>query len=160
MRNETYINMDKMDMIKIKIRKKPGFEDLELPRYMSAGAAGMDILAAINEEIILEPGVIQFIPSGIYIALPEGYEAQLRPRSGLALRKGLSIVNSPGTVDSDYRGEIGVILINLGKLPVEITRGMRIAQMVIQEVVIGAWEMVEKLEETSRDSGGFGHTGH
>lgn len=152
--------MDKMDMIKIKIRKKPGFEDLELPRYMSAGAAGMDILAAINEEIILEPGVIQFIPSGIYIALPEGYEAQLRPRSGLALRKGLSIVNSPGTVDSDYRGEIGVILINLGKLPVEITRGMRIAQMVIQEVVIGAWEMVEKLEETSRDSGGFGHTGH
>ena len=146
-------------MIEIKVKKKPGFEDLELPRYMSPGAAGMDILAAIDEEVILPPGEIRFIPSGIYIALPNGYEAQLRPRSGLALRKGLSIVNSPGTVDSDYRGEIGVILVNLGRDPVEISRGMRIAQMVIQEVVIGKWETVEELEQTSRDSGGFGHTG-
>jgi len=146
-------------MLNIKVKKKPGFEDLELPRYMSPGAAGMDILAAIDEEVILQPGEIRFIPSGIYIALPNGYEAQLRPRSGLALRKGLSIVNSPGTVDSDYRGEIGVILINLGRAPVEISRGMRIAQMVIQEVVIGEWETVEELEQTSRDSGGFGHTG-
>ena len=146
-------------MINIKVKKKPGFEDLELPRYMSPGAAGMDILAAIDEEVILQPGEIRFIPSGIYIALPNGYEAQLRPRSGLALRKGLSIVNSPGTVDSDYRGEIGVILINLGRAPIEISRGMRIAQMVIQEVVIGEWETVEELEQTSRDSGGFGHTG-
>ena len=147
-------------MINIKVKKKAGFEDLELPRYMSPGAAGMDILAAIDEEVILQSGEIRFIPSGIYIALPNGYEAQLRPRSGLALRKGLSIVNSPGTVDSDYRGEIGVILVNLGKAPVEISRGMRIAQMVIQEVVIGEWETVEELEQTSRDSGGFGHTGH
>ncbi len=147
-------------MINIKVKKKAGFEDLELPRYMSPGAAGMDILAAIDEKVILQPGEIRFIPSGIYIALPNGYEAQLRPRSGLALRKGLSIVNSPGTVDSDYRGEIGVILINLGKAPVEISRGMRIAQMVIQEVVIGEWETVEELEQTSRDAGGFGHTGH
>ena len=147
-------------MIEIKVKKKPGFEDLELPRYMSPGAAGMDILAAIDEEVILQPGEIRFIPSGIYIALPNGYEAQVRPRSGLALRKGLSIVNSPGTVDSDYRGEVGVILINLGKAPIEISRGMRIAQMVIQEVVIGEWETVEELDETSRDSGGFGHTGH
>ena len=147
-------------MLNIKVKKKPGFEDLELPRYMSPGAAGMDILAAIDEEVILQPGEIRFIPSGIYIALPNGYEAQLRPRSGLALRKGLSIVNSPGTVDSDYRGEIGVILINLGRAPIEISRGMRIAQMVIQEVVIGEWETVEELEQTSRDSGGFGHTGH
>jgi dUTP diphosphatase len=147
-------------MINIKVKKKAGFEDLELPRYMSPGAAGMDILAAIDEEVILQPGEIRFIPSGIFIALPNGYEAQLRPRSGLALRKGLSIVNSPGTVDSDYRGEIGVILINLGKTPVEISRGMRIAQMVIQEVLIGEWEMVEELEQTSRDSGGFGHTKH
>ena len=146
-------------MLNIKVKKKPGFEDLELPRYMSPGAAGMDILAAIDEEVILQPGEIRFIPSGIYIALPNGYEAQLRPRSGLALRKGLSIVNSPGTVDSDYRGEIGVILINLGRAPIEISRGMRIAQMVIQEVVIGEWETVEELEQTSRDSGGFGHTG-
>lgn len=146
-------------MVNIKVKKKPGFEDLQLPRYMSSGAAGMDILAAIDEEVLLQPGEIRLIPSGIYIALPHGYEAQLRPRSGLALRKGLSIVNSPGTVDSDYRGEIGVILINLGKAPVEISRGMRIAQMVIQEVVIGEWETVEELEQTSRDSGGFGHTG-
>jgi len=146
-------------MITIKIKKKPGFEDLELPRYMSPGAAGMDILAAIDEEVILPPGEIRFIPSGIYIAIPPGYEAQIRPRSGLALRKGLSIVNSPGTVDSDYRGEVGVILINLGQSPVEISRGMRIAQMVIQEVVIGEWNVVEELDETSRDSGGFGHTG-
>ena len=146
-------------MINIKVKKKPGFEDLELPRYMSPGAAGMDILAAIDEEVILPPGEIRFIPSGIYIAIPPGYEAQIRPRSGLALRKGLSIVNSPGTVDSDYRGEVGVILINLGQSPVEISRGMRIAQMVIQEVVIGEWNVVEELDETSRDSGGFGHTG-
>jgi len=142
------------------VKKKPGFEDLELPQYMSPGAAGMDILAAIDEEVILSPGEIRFIPSGIYIALPHGYEAQIRPRSGLALRKGLSIVNSPGTVDSDYRGEVGVILINLGQSPVEISRGMRIAQMVIQEVVIGEWNVVEELDQTSRDSGGFGHTGH
>ena len=147
-------------MIKIQVKKKTGFEDLELPRYMSPGAAGMDILAAIDEEVILSPGEIRFIPSGIYIALPPGYEAQLRPRSGLALRKGLSIVNSPGTVDSDYRGEVGVILINLGQSPVEIFRGMRIAQMVLQEVVIGEWNVVNELDETSRDSGGFGHTGH
>jgi dUTP diphosphatase len=147
-------------MVNIKLKKKTGFEDLELPRYMSPGAAGMDILAAIDEEVILSPGEIRFIPSGIYIALPPGYEAQLRPRSGLALKKGLSIVNSPGTVDSDYRGEVGVILINLGQSPVEIFRGMRIAQMVIQEVVIGEWNVVEELDETSRDSGGFGHTGH
>jgi len=146
-------------MIKIKVTKKPGFEDLELPRYMSPGAAGMDLLAAVQDEVILEPGEIRFVPSGIYMELPAGYEAQLRPRSGLALKKGLSIVNSPGTVDSDYRGEIGVILINLGKDLVEISRGMRIAQMVIQEVVIGEWNLVEELEETSRESGGFGHTG-
>ncbi|MEA1927015.1 MAG: dUTP diphosphatase [Candidatus Auribacterota bacterium] len=146
--------------MKIKIKKKSGFQDLELPRYMSAGAAGMDILAAIPDEVILEPDEIRFVPSGIYMELPPGYEAQLRPRSGLALRNGLSIVNSPGTVDSDYRGEIGVILINLGKEPVKITRGMRIAQMVIQEVVIGEWDLVEELEKSSRDSGGFGHTGH
>jgi len=146
-------------MIEIKVKKKPGFEDLELPRYMSPGAAGMDILAAIDEEVILQPGEIRFIPSGIYIALPNGYEAQLRPRSGLALRKGLSIVNSPGTVDSDYRGEVGVILINLGREPVKISRGMRIAQMIIQEVMRGEWNLVEELEPTPRESGGFGHTG-
>ena len=147
-------------MIKIEVTKKPGFEDLDLPRYMSAGAAGMDLLAAVEEEVLLQPGEIRFISAGINIALPPGYEAQLRPRSGLALKKGLSIVNSPGTVDSDYRGEIGVILINLGRGPVQISRGMRIAQMVIQEVVKGRWEEVGELDKTHRDAGGFGHTGH
>jgi len=146
--------------IKIKVKKKKGFEDLNLPEYMSAGAAGMDLLAAVENGITLQPGEIRFVPAGIFIALPEGFEVQLRPRSGLALKKGISIVNSPGTVDSDYRGEVGVIMINLGKEPVLIDRGMRIAQMVIQEVVKGKWEEVSELDETERNSGGFGHTGH
>ncbi len=130
-----------------------------MPRYMSPGAAGMDLLAAIEDEVLLHPGEIRFIPSGIYIALPPGYEAQLRPRSGLALKKGLSIVNSPGTVDADYRGEVGVIMINSGKEIVAICRGMRIAQMVFQEVIRGDWEEVAELDSTSRNTGGFGHTG-
>ncbi len=146
-------------MMEIKIRKKPGFEDFDLPRYMTAAAAGMDLRAAVEEEIKLQPGEIRFIPSGIYIALPDGFEAQLRPRSGLALRQGLSIVNSPGTVDADYRGEIGVIAINLGSEPIAIRRGMRVAQMVIQKVEKADWLEVEELEASTRDSGGFGHTG-
>ena len=145
--------------MEIRIRSKPGFEDLELPRYMSEGAAGMDLRAAVAEDLDLQPGEIRFIPAGIYIALPPGFEAQLRPRSGLALRQGLSIVNSPGTVDADYRGEIGVIAINLGREPIAIRRGMRIAQMVIQKVERAEWRMVEELDATSRDGGGFGHTG-
>lgn len=145
--------------MEIRIRKKPGFEDFDLPRYMSAGAAGMDLRAAIESELKLRPGEIRFIPAGIYIALPPGFEAQLRPRSGLALRHGLSIVNSPGTVDADYRGEIGVIAVNLGKESIEISRGARIAQMVIQKVEKAEWREVEELDSTSRDSGGFGHTG-
>ncbi len=146
-------------MMEIRIKKKPGFEDFELPRYMSEGAAGMDLRAAVDGEIKLRPGEIRFIPAGIYLALPPGYEAQLRPRSGLALRHGLSIVNSPGTVDADYRGEIGVISVNLGREPISIRRGMRIAQMVIQKVETARWLEVAELEATSRDSGGFGHTG-
>ncbi len=146
-------------MMEIRIRRKPGFEDLDLPRYMSEGAAGMDLRAAIEDDLELAPGEIRFIPAGIYIALPPGFEAQLRPRSGLALRFGLSVVNSPGTVDADYRGEIGVIAVNLGKSPIAIRRGMRIAQMVIQKVERARWVEVEELDATSRDSGGFGHTG-
>lgn len=145
--------------MKIKIRKKLGFEDLELPRYMTAGAAGMDLRAAIEGEMKLQPGEIQLIPAGIYIALPLGFEAQIRPRSGMALRQGMSIVNSPGTVDADYRGEIGVIAINLGTEPIEIRRGMRVAQMVIQKVERADWLEVEQLETTSRAAGGFGHSG-
>lgn len=145
--------------MKIKIRKKLGFEDLELPRYMTEGAAGMDLRAAIEGEMTLQPGEIQLIPAGIYIALPLGFEAQIRPRSGMALRQGMSIVNSPGTVDADYRGEIGVIAINLGTEPIEIRRGMRVAQMVIQKVERADWLEVEQLETTSRAAGGFGHSG-
>ncbi len=144
----------------VQVRKKAGYEDFALPEYMSPGAAGMDILAAVEGEVVLSPGEIEFVPSGIYISLPPGFEAQLRPRSGLALRQGLSIVNSPGTVDSDYRGEVGVILINLGKAPIKIERGMRIAQMVVQEVTRAEWEEVAELDRTERDAGGFGHTGH
>lgn len=145
--------------MKIKVRKKLGFEDLELPRYMTEGAAGMDLRAAIDGEMKLQPGEIQLIPAGIYIALPLGFEAQIRPRSGMALRQGMSIVNSPGTVDADYRGEIGVIAINLGAEPIEIRRGMRVAQMVIQKVERADWLEVEQLETTSRAAGGFGHSG-
>ncbi len=146
-------------MMKVKIRKKPDFQDFDLPRYMTEGAAGMDLKAAIDGEMELRPGEIRFIPAGIYIALPSGFEAQLRPRSGLALRQGLSIVNSPGTVDADYRGEIGVIAINLGSDPIAIRRGMRVAQMVIQKVERVDWLEVEKLDTTPRDAGGFGHSG-
>ncbi len=149
-----------MKKVTVQVRKKEGFEDFVLPEYMSPGAAGMDLLAAVEKTVVLSPGEIEFIPSGIYISLPAGFEAQLRPRSGLALRQGLSIVNSPGTVDSDYRGEVGVILINLGKAPVKIERGMRIAQMVVQEVTRAEWEEVAELDRTERDAGGFGHTGH
>lgn len=148
-----------MKRVALKVRKKTGYEDLPLPAYMSAGAAGLDLLAALDSPLNLAPGEIRLIPCGIFIALPEGYEAQIRPRSGLALKKGLSIVNSPGTIDSDYRGELAVIAVNLGREPIEVARGMRIAQLVIQEAVRAELEEVGDLEETPRGSGGFGHTG-
>ncbi len=148
-----------MKRVAVKVRKKTGCGDLPLPAYMSAGAAGLDLLAALDSPLNLAPGEIKLIPCGIFIALPEGYEAQIRPRSGLALKKGLSIVNSPGTIDSDYRGELGVIAVNLGREPIEVARGMRIAQLVIQEAVRAELEEVGDLEGTPRGSGGFGHTG-
>jgi len=149
-----------MDKVRVKVRKKAGWEDLDLPRYLTPGSAGMDIMAAVEEGVVIAPGEIKFIPAGIYVALPAGFEIQLRPRSGLALKKGLGIVNSPGTIDSDYRGEVGVIMINHGKEPVVITRGMRMAQMVVQRVVRVDWREVEELDATSRGAGGFGHSGH
>jgi dUTP pyrophosphatase len=137
----------------------PGGEDLPLPKYMSAGAAGLDLPAAVKEGKTLQPGEFAKIPTGFAIALPQGYEAQVRPRSGLAARHGVTVLNTPGTVDSDYRGEIGVILINLGSEPFTINRGDRIAQLVISPVVQGNLEEVSDLEETRRGPGGFGHTG-
>lgn len=146
-------------MVKVKIKRRPGTEDLPLPAYMTAGAAGMDLYAAVEEEVVLHPGERRLIPTGLYISLPPGYEAQIRPRSGLALRHGISMVNTPGTIDSDYRGEIGVILINHGEEPFIVRRGDRIAQMVVSRVERVEWEEVDALDESERGSGGFGHTG-
>ena len=141
------------------IRRKPGCEDLPLPQYMSPAASGMDLCAANEGSVRLEPGQVKLIPTGLYVAIPEGYEGQVRPRSGLALKHGLTIVNSPGTIDADYRGEVGIIVGNIGDQPYTIERGTRIAQLVIAPVVQAQIEVVEALDETSRGHGGFGHTG-
>ncbi|WP_319523128.1 dUTP diphosphatase [uncultured Desulfosarcina sp.] len=134
-------------------------KDIPLPRYMTAQSAGMDIHAALEEDLVLDPGRICLIPTGFAMALPDGFEAQIRPRSGLAVKYGVSIVNAPGTIDADYRGEVKIGLINLGPQPVTLRRGDRIAQMVVQRVVQARINEVETLEETDRSSGGFGHTG-
>ena len=148
-----------MDRISIKIRRFKGSEDIPLPAYESAGSSGMDIRAAVNEPVRLMQGDIRLIPTGIAVSLPTGFEAQIRPRSGLALRHGIGMVNSPGTIDSDYRGEISIILINWGSEPFIIKRGDRIAQMIITRVYRADFEQVEDLDPTSRGKGGFGHTG-
>lgn len=134
-------------------------KDLPLPQYMSEGAAGMDLYANIHEDMLVRRGEIKLIPTGIKIALPEGYEAQIRPRSGLALKNGITLVNTPGTVDSDYRGEIGVILINHGVTGFLIKRGDRIAQMVINKYEKIEWTECENLDETKRADGRIGHSG-
>ncbi len=130
-----------------------------MPAYMSAGAAGMDLYADVREDVILNPGEIKLISTGIHIALPEGYEAQIRPRSGLALKHGITMVNTPGTIDSDYRGLISLILTNLGREAYVIKRGARMAQMVLGEVIRAEFELVQELNDTARAHGGFGHTG-
>jgi dUTP pyrophosphatase len=147
--------------VKIEVRQLPHAEGLALPAYQSALAAGLDLLAAVpdNEPVILEPGQHALIPTGLTIALPQGYEAQVRPRSGLAVRYGVTVLNAPGTVDADYRGEIGVPLINHGSAPFAVRRGERIAQMVIAPVVQAELIPVEALSATARGSGGFGSTG-
>lgn len=146
-----------MEEIKIKIVKKEG---IALPKYMSEGAAGLDVCANIKEEVTLGQLERTLIPTGIRLEIPHGYEVQVRPRSGLALKHGITLVNSPGTIDSDYRGEIGIILINLSKEPYTVKKGERIAQLVVQKVYRGEFEEVEGLDETSkRGNGGFGHTG-
>jgi dUTP pyrophosphatase len=134
--------------------------DLPLPKYETSGAAGMDLLAAVSAEMTLEPGAVALVPTGIAFALPASLEAQVRPRSGLAAKFGVTVLNAPGTIDSDYRGEVKVILINHGKAPFKIERGMRIAQLVIAPVKQIRWEEVSSLEESARGAGGFGSTGH
>jgi len=141
----------------IRITRLPGNEDIELPAYQSEGAAGMDVRAV--EDRMIQPGETSLIPTGFSIAVPIGFEAQLRPRSGLALKNGITLLNSPGTIDSDYRGPVGVILTNLGHEPFYIHRGDRVAQMVIARVERADWEIVESLEETERGEGGFGSSG-
>jgi dUTP pyrophosphatase len=130
-----------------------------MPQYMTTGASGMDLFASLEKEVTLEPGGRKLIPTGIAVAIPEGFEGQVRPRSGLAVQSGIGIVNGPGTIDSDYRGEIGVLLINFGKEPFTIRHGERIAQMVISRVLRAILEEVDDLPATQRQGGGFGHTG-
>lgn|SRR5690554_1369875 len=149
-----------MKKIKIPLRRLPHAAGLPLPQYMTAGAAGMDILAAVEEKTIIPPGSFLPLPTGLQIALPEGFEAQIRPRSGLAVRFGVTVLNAPGTVDSDYRGEIRVLLVNHGAGDFMVDRGDRIAQLIVAEIVRGEWEeSTGSLEETGRGEGGFGHTG-
>ncbi|MFO8112204.1 MAG: dUTP diphosphatase [Desulfosalsimonadaceae bacterium] len=133
--------------------------DIELPRYMTPHSAGMDICAAVEEAVILDPGEICLIPTGIAISLPDGFEAQIRPRSGLAAKHGIGLINSPGTIDADYRGEIRIPLINLGKTAFTCSRGDRIAQMVVNRICRVHLELVDKLDLSDRNEGGFGHTG-
>ena len=148
-----------VEQLRIEIRRiRPGVNQLDLPAYMTEGAAGMDLCADIDHDRTLAPLERALIPAGLAIALPPGFEAQIRPRSGLALRQGLTMINSPGTIDSDYRGEIQLIAINLGSEPIVIHRGQRIAQMIIQRVVRAEWVEVEELPSSARESGGFGHT--
>lgn len=148
-----------MKRVKILLKKKEGCQDLPVPRYATSGSSGVDLCADVNEEVTLLPGDIKLISAGIYISIPEGYEAEVRPRSGLALKHGISLVNTPGTIDSDYRGLVNLIMINHGKEPFVIHRADRVAQMVIKEVVRAQIEVAESLDDTVRSHGGFGHTG-
>lgn len=145
--------------MEIKIAILPHAHDLPLPAYATADSAGMDLLAAVTEDVTIAPHTHTLIKTGITIALPKGYEAQVRPRSGLALKSGVTVLNSPGTVDADYRGEVGVILINHSNVPFVVTRGMRVAQMIIAPYTRATWSKVETLEESARGTGGFGSTG-
>ncbi len=145
--------------IKVIIKRDKSAKDLPIPHYATSGSSGMDLYAAVKSELTIKPGDIKLIPTGIYLSIPPSYEAEIRPRSGLALKHGITLVNSPGTIDSDYRGQICVIMTNLGKEPYVIKRGDRIAQMVFKETIKADLEIYEELDETERASGGFGHTG-
>lgn len=151
--------MEGAETVEIDVVRLAHARDLALPDYATAAAAGADLLAAIDQDIELGPLERRIVPTGISIALPVGFEAQVRPRSGLAAKNGITVVNAPGTVDADYRGEIGVILINLGKEPFRISRGMRIAQLVVARHARAVWREVTELDGTARGAGGFGSTG-
>jgi len=146
--------------VRIAVQRLPHARELRLPSYATSGSAGMDLLAAIDSDVELKPGARVAVPTGIAIALPEGHEAQIRPRSGLALNHGITLLNTPGTIDSDYRGEIKVVVVNLGESPFRIAPGMKIAQMVIARYEHATLQELEHLDETQRAAGGFGSTGH
>jgi dUTP pyrophosphatase len=145
--------------IRVRVRQLPHAEGLPLPAYATAGAAGMDLMAAVQAPVTIGPGERTLIPTGLTVALPPGYELQIRPRSGLALRHGITLPNTPGTIDEDYRGEIGVIVLNTGSEAFLVERGTRIAQAVLAPVVRAEWQVVQTLNTTARDTGGFGSTG-
>ncbi|MDI6754860.1 MAG: dUTP diphosphatase [Thermodesulfobacteriota bacterium] len=151
----------KKEIVRVKVKRVQQNQEWEipLPRYMTAHSAGMDLSAALDGEVILKPGERKLIPTGIALSIPDGYEGQVRPRSGLALKNGVTLVNTPGTIDADYRGEVGVLLINLGQQPFTVKRGERIAQLVIAPVCRADLEWTDNLDETPRNDGGFGHTG-
>jgi dUTP diphosphatase len=144
---------------RILVRRLPHSEGLDLPAYATDGAAGMDLLAAVREPVTVPPGARALIPTGLAVALPPGHELQIRPRSGLALKHGIVVPNSPGTIDEDYRGEVGIILLNAGPEPFTVERGMRVAQAVLAPVLRAVWQETNGLEETARAGGGFGSTG-
>jgi dUTP pyrophosphatase len=145
-------------LLTVPIQRTAGNEDLPLPQYMTDHAAGMDVCAAVKEDIRLLPGERKMIPAGFIVAIPEGYEGEVRPRSGLAIKHGVTLLNAPGTIDADYRGEVGIIMINHGKDPFVVKRGDRIAQMLIRPVCCVAWVEGCDLNKTARGQGGFGHT--
>jgi dUTP pyrophosphatase len=148
-----------MSSIEVKIRRLPGNTDLPLPAYQTKDAVGMDVHAAVTADVSVAPGEVAGIPCGFAIAVPPGFEAQVRPRSGLAAKNAVSVANAPGTIDPDYRGEVKVLLINHGRTPFVVTRGMRIAQLLVVPVPRVAWVEVAELPATDRGDGGFGHTG-
>lgn len=148
-----------MESVVVDIVRLPHAADLPLPAYATPGAAGLDLLAAVAEPVELAPGDVRLVPTGISIALPPGFEAQVRPRSGLALKHGLTLLNSPGTIDADYRGEVGAILVNHGRAPFRVERGMRIAQLVVARVAQASLRECDALDATARAAGGFGSTG-
>jgi dUTP pyrophosphatase len=145
--------------VMVRVTRAPGCDDIPLPEYATEYSAGVDLRAAVNETLVVAPGQRTLVPTGLHISLPPGFEAQIRPRSGLAIKNGISLVNTPGTIDADYRGEIRIILINHGQEDFAINRGDRIAQMVIARHARATFELADSLDETKRGAGGFGHTG-
>jgi dUTP pyrophosphatase len=149
-----------LESLSVKIQVLPHAKDLPLPEYATEGSAGMDLRAAIAQALVLAPGERHLVPTGLALEIPQGYEAQVRPRSGLAIKHGITMLNSPGTIDSDYRGELKVILANLGQEPFTVQPGDRVAQLIFASVVRARWDLRLELGATQRGQGGFGHTGH